>query len=472
MQTATQKSQLYSLVMVFFFWGFIAASNGIFIPFCKSYFSLSQFQSQLIDLTFYGGYFIGSLLLFLYAKFSGTDLLNRIGYKKGIVYGLLLSALGALAIIPSVQMGSYASILASYFLLALGFSLQQTCAQPYVIALGSPETGATRLNLAGGVNSFGTTIGPLVVSYVLFGSLHASVSSASLQAIVGLYIGVATLFVLMALFFGASTLPNITNTEKMERGIGALQFPQLRLGMFAILVYVGVEVTIQSNLGALLQLPEFGGYQQSQLAPFISLFWGSLLVGRWTGSIGMFNFTHMQKRLAYALIPLGAFALVLGVNALNGSNIQPMVVYVIPVLMMALLAYIADDNQQRSMLLFAMFGLGCMFVGLLTTGELAIFSFISGGLACSVLWPCIFSLSIQGLGKYTSQGSAFLIMMILGGAIIPPLQGLLGDLPSVGIHLSYIVTIPCFGYLVFFAVRVKSVLTKQGVSMSTQSIQH
>ncbi|MCU0441815.1 MAG: MFS transporter [Bacteroidia bacterium] len=472
MQTATQKSQLYSLVVVFFFWGFIAASNGIFIPFCKSYFSLSQFQSQLIDLTFYGGYFIGSLLLFLYAKLSGADLLNRIGYKKGIVYGLLLSAFGALAIIPSVQMGSYASILASYFLLALGFSLQQTCAQPYVIALGSPETGATRLNLAGGVNSFGTTIGPLVVSYVLFGSVHASVSSTSLQAIIGLYIGVACLFVLMALFFGASALPNITNTETIEPGMGALQFPQLRLGMLAILLYVGVEVTIQSNLGALLQLPEFGGYQESQLAPFISLFWGSLLVGRWTGAIGMFNLTTTQKQAAHIAVPLVGFALVLGVNALNGSNVQTFLAYTIPVGLMALLAYLAGDNQQRGMYLFSAFGLVCMVIGLATTGQIAILSLISGGLACSVLWPCIFSLSIQGLGKHTSQGSAFLIMMILGGAIIPPLQGLLGDSPSIGIHLSYIVTIPCFGYLVYFAVRVKNVLTKQGVSMSTQSISH
>jgi FHS family L-fucose permease-like MFS transporter len=149
----SKQSQLYTLITVFFFWGFIAASNGIFIPFCKKHFSLTQFQSQLVDLTFYGGYFIGSLLLFVYSRINGNDLLNRIGYKKGIILGLFISTIGALAIIPSVNAGSFGFILTSFFIVALGFSLQQTSAQPYAVSLGTPETGAHRLNLAGGINS-------------------------------------------------------------------------------------------------------------------------------------------------------------------------------------------------------------------------------------------------------------------------------------------------------------------------------
>ena len=195
-------SQLYSLIVVFFFWGFIAASNGIFIPFCKAHFQLSQFQSQLIDFTFYGGYFIGSVILFLLSQISKVEILNKIGYKKGIIFGLLISVVGALAIIPSVNAGSFPLILGAFFIVALGFSLQQTAANPFVIALGNPTTGAHRLNLAGGINSLGTTLGPIIVSYFLFGSLeNADASKTSIESIKELYLIVAGIFALMALYF-------------------------------------------------------------------------------------------------------------------------------------------------------------------------------------------------------------------------------------------------------------------------------
>lgn len=477
-QTATQRSQLYSLIVVFFFWGFIAASNGIFIPFCKSYFNLSQFQSQLIDLTFYGGYFIGSLILFLFSRMSKVELLNKIGYKKGITYGLLLSAAGALCIIPSVQLGSYALILASYFLVALGFSIQQTCAQPYVIALGSPDSGATRLNLAGGINSVGTTIAPVVVSYILFGSITGDATSASLTSITGLYIGVAILFVLMALFFNFSSLPNITNDAVVEEGIGAFKYPQLVWGMVAIFMYVGVEVSIQSNMGALLKLPEFGGYTESEISPFISLYWGSLMIGRWGNAISVFNLKGFGKTFMQIFIPYLAFVVVLVSNIIHKVDLNTpllalpeaimkevggLLIYALPIALMIIVSFLSREKQSRALLYFSLFGFAAMVVGLLTTGQVAVFAFISGGLACSVLWPCIFSVAISGLGKYTSQGSSFLIMMILGGAIIPPLQGLLSDIPSVGIHMSYILTLICFAYLAFYAVKVKSFLKAQGI---------
>lgn len=167
----TNYGALGTLVTVFFFWGFIAASNSIFIPFCKSHFELTQFESQLIGSAFYGAYFFGSLVLFLLSNVLGYDILNRIGYKKGIIYGLLISVVGALLIIPSANANSFPAILGAFFVVALGFSLQQTAAQPFAIALGDPATGSHRLNLGGGVNSFGTTLGPIIVSYFLFGSI-------------------------------------------------------------------------------------------------------------------------------------------------------------------------------------------------------------------------------------------------------------------------------------------------------------
>ncbi len=453
------RSPLYTIIVVFFFWGFIAASNGVFIPFCKTNFMLSQFQSQLIDFTFYGGYFVGSLALFLYSRFSGIDFLNRIGFKKGIIYGLLISALGALAIIPSVNIGSYASILLSYFIVALGFSLQQTSSQPFVIALGSPETGAHRLNLAGGINSFGTTLGPIVISYFLFGSIEGT-GQASLGAISKLYVIVAILFAAIALFFAFSKLPDVKNNDTIEPGSGALKYPQLVLGMVAIFVYVGVEVSIQSNLGALLNLPDFGGYNESQISPFISLYWGSLMIGRWTGAISVFNLKGFKKIMAGAVVPLIAFGVVLFVNSLHGMNVNNLYLYIIPIALMILINLAATDKQATSMLLFSVFGLAAMCVGLFTSGSVAIFAFLSGGLACSVLWPCIFSLAINGLGKYTSQGSAFLIMMIVGGAVIPPIQGLAADSPSIGIHGSYFIPALCFGYLAWFGWKMRPSVPK------------
>jgi FHS family L-fucose permease-like MFS transporter len=463
----SKPSQLYSTIIVFFFWGFIAASNGIFIPFCKSHFQLNQFQSQLIDMTFYGGYFIGSLGLFAYGMISGKDLLNKIGLKKGIVYGLLLSALGALAIIPSVQAGSYAMILTAYFIIALGFSLQQTCAQPFVLALGPPQTGAHRLNLAGGINSLGTTIGPVAVSYVLFGALNSPASSASITSISGLYAGVAILFAAMALYFGFSALPALTNDAGIEKGSGALAYPHLVLGMLAIFIYVGVEVSIQSNMGALLALPEFGKLTDAAISPFISLYWGSLMIGRWTGSVTIFNFTGFSKLLAQVFVPLLAFAVVLGANALHGYQVSAMLVYLPAIAILILINLLWGDNPFKSLTAFALLGIAGMITGLFTSGAIATYAFVSGGLACSVLWPCIFSIAIAGLGKYTSQGSAFLIMMIVGGAVIPPIQGLMADMPSVGIHASYWVAVLCFMYLAWYGIKAKKLLDKQGISLES-----
>src|SRR5882672_1394182 len=166
----TNSGALATLVIVFFFWGFIAASNSIFIPFCRTHFNLNQFQSQLIGSAFYGAYFFGSFILYLASSIAGYDILNKIGYKKGIIYGLWISVAGALLIIPSANANSFPAILASFFVVALGFSLQQTAAQPFAIILGDPATGSHRLNLGGSVNSLGTTLGPLIVSYFLFGA--------------------------------------------------------------------------------------------------------------------------------------------------------------------------------------------------------------------------------------------------------------------------------------------------------------
>src|ERR1700710_2050141 len=209
---------LYTIITVFFFWGFLAASNGVFIPFCKTHFHLTQFESQLIDFTFYGGYFIGSLILYFASQASKVDIMNKLGYKNGIILGLVISAVGALGMIPAVATGSFGFILAVFFIIAVGFSLQQTAANPFVVALGPPETGSNRLNFAGSINNIGGLLGPVVVGLVLFGSASGKIAAADVKisSVDNLYYILAGLFIAVAIFFWVSKLPVVTTDEKLE----------------------------------------------------------------------------------------------------------------------------------------------------------------------------------------------------------------------------------------------------------------
>ena len=611
----------FVLVTVFFFWGFLAASNGVFIPFCKSHFNLTQLQSQLIDFAFYSAYFIGSLILYLFSAARKVDILNKIGYKKGIIYGLLISVVGALIMIPcinkqrvvpvsettsqivnlqdkqeiqttdhvvhfiktgtqfrmeihygaqadqytsnqqirnlinsqgfqannhdsayeasflpaqaaaltgildqqfhqTVTFGYFGLILMAMFLVALGFSLQQTAAQPFAVAMGDPATGAHRLNLAGGVNSFGTTIGPLIISWLLFGQAGTSGNNASISSVNRMYLLIAGLFLAVAILFWVTKMPEVTSQEEFEttkkatasmnlitaifllivggilfnfrlplfivgivgilivlfysnnaavrnsEGWGAMRYPQLVLGMIGIFVYVGVEVTIQSNMGALLEHPGFltaTGLDASKIDPYISLYWGGLMIGRWTGAITAFNLSKSTRKALMVIVPFIAYGVILFVNHLKKNNIGELLPF-IPCIFIQILGFFwGQEKPAKTLMIFSFFGMVAIFLGLLTHGKFGTFAMISGGLFCSVMWPSIFALAITGLGKYTSQGSAFLIMMILGGALIPPLQGGLADLPSIGIQLSYVIPILCFAYLAFFGFRVKSILKSQGL---------
>src|SRR3982750_4152043 len=236
----TNYGALSTLVTVFFFWGFIAAGNSVFIPFCKHFFHLDQFQSQLVDFAFYTAYYIGALVLFIYGAFGGKDLVAKWGYKRSIVYGLLFSALGAAAMIIAVNANTFTGMLAGLFIVALGFSLQQTAAQPFAISLGDPATGMGRVNLGGGVNSFGTAIGPIVVAFALFGTTAAitdeKIAALSLSKVIILYIGVGLLFIVAAALFALSKkVPPGVSTEKTEPANKALYSLLVMTGLLIIM---------------------------------------------------------------------------------------------------------------------------------------------------------------------------------------------------------------------------------------------
>ena len=232
----TNTGALTTLIVVFFFWGFIAAGNSVFIPFCKNYFALDQFQSQLIDFAFYLAYYIGALGLFAYGALGGKDLVSKWGYKKSIVYGLLFSAIGAAAMIIAVNANTFTGMLVGLFIVALGFSLQQTAAQPFAIALGDPSTGTSRVSLGGGINSFGTSIGPIVVALALFGSAAAitdeQIKQLSLDKVIILYTAVGGLFIAAAaLFHFSKKVPSGISNETMEPAGKALSLLVIMTGV-------------------------------------------------------------------------------------------------------------------------------------------------------------------------------------------------------------------------------------------------
>ena len=539
------NSALFTLITVFFFWGFFGASNGVFIPFCKTYFQIDQFQAQLVEFAFYGAYFIGALILFVWSSYSKKDILNNWGYKKGIIYGLIISIFGALIMYPSVNGAEQGDtqvfyyVLIALFIIGLGFSLQQTAANPFAVSLGDPSTGSNRLNLAGGVNSFGTAIGPILIAFVLFGSAsEVNWDVIELSSVQGLYIAVAIAFLLVAGFFYLSKkLPDAKNDEPFEsaskaktmlivmtlimtlcfgwifysytlafenssledleitrlvltliclisvfalvfranssasknsEGWGALKYPQLAWGMLAIFTYVGVEVTIQSNLGELLKADIGEGINaiglpvldEAQSAKYIALYWGGLMIGRWTGSIGAFDISESLKKILLFITPFIAFGVVIAVNAFsNPLTFSEIGIFSLLIVIQIIGFYLAKDNALKIMAIFSLLGVIAMLIGIFGSGKIALFAFLTGGLFCSIMWPCIFSLSITGLGKYTSQGSSFLVMMILGGAIIPPLQGKLADI--FGMITSYWVAVLCFVFLLIYSITTKQILSKQ-----------
>jgi FHS family L-fucose permease-like MFS transporter len=466
------------LITVFFFWGFVAASNDILIPVFKHAFDLTQSQSQMVSVAFYVAYTVGSLIYFGTSKLIGTDVLNRIGYKNGICLGLLISALGSLLFYPAANSGSFALMLSGLFIVGLGFSLQQIAANPLAIVMGDPSTGAQRLTMAGGINNLGTTIGPLLVSIAIFGSVAAGGTTASIESVKIPYLVLGVAFVLVAVFLKFSSVPNQIDLEglaqdeaqdagKLVHKASAFAYPQLVLGMIAIFVYVGVEVSTISNMPAYLQ--EGLGIPTSSLAPYVSLYWASLMIGRWAGAAGAFHVGMTAKRMLTLILPYLAFGVYLAVNSIAQHDVSQFYGYALVIVLMIAATLLSRGNPARMLLYFALCGIAALLVGMATNGKTSATAFISVGLFCSTMWPCIFTLAITGLGRNTNQGSSLLIMMIMGGGIISWLQGWVAD--HHGIHYSFIVGVLCFAYLAFYALRTTGILKAQGIDLDKLTAQ-
>jgi FHS family L-fucose permease-like MFS transporter len=443
---ATVNGQTYRMpfaimTTLFFMWGFMAVWNDLLIPRFKEAFSLSYFQAMLIQFAFCGGYTAGSFIYYLISMLAG-DPINRIGYKNGVIIGLLMAAAGSALFFPAAHLASYPFFLLALFIVGLGFAMLQIAANPYVTILGPERTASSRLNLSQAFNSFGTTIGPIIGGWLIF-TVFTRPGAHGADSVKIPYLCCAMVFLLLAVFFKFARLPNFSNKEHISRGAGALKYPHTILGMVAIFMYVGGEVGVGSAIINFLGLPKLGGLKHEAASKFLAFYWGGLMVGRFMGA---FALSDLKKHLRHSLVvltPALAFATIWVVAGLESASRYG-------VLLAALLAafFLGEASAHRMLALFSVTIIGLLLVGVLAAGNLAKWSVLGVGLFCSVMWSNIFSLAIEGLGPLKSQASSLLVMAILGAALLPPLQGLVAD--KMGIQFSFVVPIAAFAYIAYY----------------------
>ncbi|WP_313401926.1 L-fucose:H+ symporter permease [Stenotrophomonas sp.] len=391
---------------IFFMWGFLTCLNDILIPHLKSVFELNYTQAMLVQFTFFGAYFLMSL--------PAGRLVAKLGYKQGIVAGLVIAGIGALGFWPAAELRVYGAFLAALFVLATGITVLQVAANPYVALLGPERTSSSRLTLAQALNSLGTAIAPIFGGMLILGNTVKSADqlkalplaeqvayrAQEAQSVQGPYLGLAVALFLLALFVFLFRLPALSeNSEQADNARhsygDALRHKHLLFGVLGIFFYVGAEVSIGSFLVNYLSLPNIGGFSEQQATHYVSLYWTMAMIGRFAGSALLVRFSPRKLLALFALINVGLLALTMG-----------------------------------------------------SEGKLALYSVVAIGLFNSIMFPTIFALGIERLGPLTNKASSLLIMAIVGGAVVPFLQGVLAD--RIGVHHSFVLPLLCYGYIIFY----------------------
>jgi FHS family L-fucose permease-like MFS transporter len=447
-----------AVTVLFFFWGFITVMNDVLIPFLKSSFALSYFQAGLVQFAFFGAFFVISLIYFAFSVSSG-DPINRVGYQRTIVVALVICAIGCGLFSPAAAAKSYAFFLAALFLLATGVTLLQIAANPYAAILGKPENASSRLNLAQGVNSLGTTIAPIAGGLLLY-EVFAKDGEVTLSAIQIPYLIYGGMFLALAVVMGFVHLPRIQPeaSTTTEGAVSALAFPQLTLGMVAIFMYVGSEVAIGSYLVSFMGDPAVMGWKEGIASLYLAFYWGGAMIGRLCGAIAMAHTSTPARKpllmVTTAAVLLGLVYVVTALRFENGrlqTSFLPIIELWPFVLMIALcLGTFAVARGRPSTVLALFSGTLCvlLLIAVCATGKVALWVALGTGLFNSIMWSNIFTLAIDDLGEHTSQGSSLLVMMIVGGALLPLLMGGVGD--AVGIRLAFLIPIPCYLYIAFY----------------------
>lgn len=399
-QQPSYMPALVVLTSLFFMWGFITSLNDILIPHLKAIFTLSYVQAMLIQFSFFGAYFVMSV--------PSGYLVEKLGYRRGIIIGLSTAGIGCLGFYPAASMQSYPLFLAALFVLASGITLLQVAANPYVTVLGASETAASRLNLTQAFNSLGTTVGPFLGSmFILTAAMSAGAAvdtAKEIQTVQGPYLVLAGLLFLIAIVFSQFKLPVVAGTDATTAGADDHNVPSvwahshLVLGAVAIFMYVGAEVAIGSLLVNFMSQPEVGGLTEKTAGSYLSLYWGGAMVGRFIGAVVL-------------------------------RKIKP--------------GYVLAFNAACAIAL--------LLIAIGVAGKAAMWAVLAIGLFNSIMFPTIFTLGVARLGRHTGEGSGLLCMAIVGGAIVPVIQGYFAD--TIGLLSSFFVPVICYAYIVFYGVK-------------------
>lgn len=408
-----------SCTVIFFMWGFLTSLNDVLIPHLKALFTLNYSQAMLVQFVFFGAYFLMGL--------PAGKLVERIGFKFGMVTGLLVAGAGAAMFWPAAQWQNYDLFLAAFFVLATGITVLQVAANPYVGLLGPEPTASSRLTLAQTLNSLGTTLGPKLGGIVILGTILGAAQLSKLtgtqlaayraqqaQLVQLPYLVLAALLVLLALFVWWVRLPSrLDNVAAADSGHSlrdALRVPHVAFAVIAIFCYVGAEVSIGSFLISYLSQPEIGNLSEVHAADYVAYYWGGAMLGRFIG-------TFLLARL----------------------------------------------NPRNLLALFATIAGALVLTSMLSGHALAMYSIVAVGLFNSIMFPTIFALGIERLGPLTDKASSLLVMAIVGGAVVPKLQGMLAD--HIGIQHAFVLPLLCYAYIVFFGrsgSKVRGVAASQG----------
>ena len=440
------RRPLFVLTTLFFMWGFMTVMNDVLIPHLRSVFDLGYFQAMLVQSCFFGAYFLGSLAYYAISLRSG-DPLQRLGYKRGLILGLLVAATGSALFVPASHLQVYGAYLLALFVLGLGFTLLQIAANPFVALVGGPEGASSRLNLAQAFNSLGTTLAPVVGGALIFRHF------AGEQAVRWPYLFFALLLLLQALLVWATPLPEPGGTGAGQ-GRRALRYRHLRLGMLAIFCYVGAEVAIGSLFIDFAGMTHVLGAGHDEAKTYLSLYWGGAMVGRFLGAISL---SAQLPRRWRTLVMLGLggllFLLLFAVNrvdtALRLEDVDTMLLLIAANI---LVFHLAGGYAGRTLGLFALVVMVLLGWAALGNGLSALWALTAIGLFNSIMWGNIFTLAIAGLGEDTGQGSSLLVMMIVGGALVPAFQGFLADGP-LGLQGSFLVLLFSYAYLAYYGFR-------------------
>ncbi len=457
-QTMKNQNISFSLItFLFFAWGFMTCLNDLLIPHFKAVFELNYFQAMLVQSAFFSAYFFISLLYFLSAQ-NNYDLIEKFGYKNTLVIGLLICSVGCLTFMLAAKMSVFSIFLIALFILASGITLIQIAANPYVSILGDQKSASARLNFSQGLNSLGYTIAPVLGGMILF-----QVSHQSTQNLIKPYLYLTVLFAFTALIFKLLKLPE-PNYEKSPTNLNAkdvLAHHQFKHSMLAIFCYVGAEVAVGSILINFLGLENVFGFAPEKADKFLAFYWGGLMIGRFNGAVWLSELRQQKKLLSSILLTLLS-TLVIYTMAMKGwdghVSLNQTLVYLGFVAVNFLFFIVGGKSSAVLLKLFALVVSALLLGAILIQGQLAGWMLIGIGLFNSIMWSNIFTLSLKGMDRASSIASSLLVMMIVGGALIPPMQGYLTDVlvrfqcsEAFALRCSLILPLICYLYLFYYA---------------------